>query len=264
MDLSSLEICQREIRTLPNTNTVADLQTCRTLWLAWPKNSWVTAHDWCSAGNYRGWPQRPCLALGPYPSPIQFPSRLGMPKQLFWMLPTVLPWPNPPASSSLSFPYCFWCHQPFSSSWSLFLLHCSYEHDPQLIFFLPLPSLLQRFIFFCPNPFFSATPTQFFSWLPPPLAYSTFQSLMTFSNHLYELRAFLPESWITWSSSSSNHMAMWTASTKEMKSKKHVQAGPLLRSIGHIFAERTAYKSFFMGILKSGISFSFLLRHCSF
>lgn len=27
MDLSSLEICQRGIRTLPNTNTVADLQT---------------------------------------------------------------------------------------------------------------------------------------------------------------------------------------------------------------------------------------------
>lgn len=48
------------------------------------------------------------------------------------------------------------------------------------------------FIFFCPNPFFSATPTQFFSWLPPPLAYSTFQSLMTLNNHLYELRAFVP------------------------------------------------------------------------
>lgn len=105
------------------------------------------------------------------------------------MLLTALPWPQPPASSSLSFPYCFSCHQPLLSSWSLVLLHCSYEHDPQLIFFLPLQSLLQRFnFFFCPNPFFSATPTRFFSWLPPPppLAYSTFQSLMTFNNHLYD------------------------------------------------------------------------------
>lgn len=72
MDLSSLEICQQGIRNLPNVNTVADLQTT-----VWPRNSCVTAHDWCSAGNYRGWPQRLCLALRPYPSPIQFPSRLG-------------------------------------------------------------------------------------------------------------------------------------------------------------------------------------------
>lgn len=49
-------------------------------------------------------------------------------------------------------------------------------------------SVLHFLNFFRPNQFFSATPTQCFSWLPPPppLAYSTFQSLMTFNNHLYE------------------------------------------------------------------------------
>ena len=157
----------------------------------WLRNGCVTACDGCSVGNYRGWPQRPCLALGPHPSPsfIPLPCSPGTPKQLFLMLLTTSPWPKPPDGSSLSFPYCFWCHQPFLSSWSLFLLCCSHEHDPQLIFFLPLQSLLQCFnFFFCPNPFFSATPTRFFSWLPPPpaLAYSTFQSLMTFNSHLYE------------------------------------------------------------------------------
>jgi len=51
----------------------------------------------------------------------------------------------------------------------------------------PVASSVLQFFFF-PNPFFSATPTRFFSWLPPPpaLAYSTFQSLMTFNSHLYE------------------------------------------------------------------------------
>lgn len=55
--------------------------------------------------------------------------------------------------------------------------------------FLPTPPVASSVLqfFFRPNPFFSATPTRFFSWLPPPpLAYSTFQSLMTFNNHLYE------------------------------------------------------------------------------
>lgn len=133
---------------------------------------------------------RSCLPLRPYPSPwhILFPCGHGTPKLLFLELLIALPGPNPQAVRS---PYYFWCHQPFLSSCSLILLHCSYKHDPQLIFFLPFKSLLQCFnffIFFRPNPFFSATPTQCFSWLPPPppLAYSTFQSLMTFNNHLYE------------------------------------------------------------------------------
>lgn len=215
------------------------------LWLTcrppvWPRNSCVTAHDRCSTGNYRGWPQRPCLALGPYPSPIQFPSRLSQnssslaqtPSQFFTLLSIMLL--MPPAififSVSLPPPLLLW-------TWS------SIDFLP----ISPAASSVLHFFFF-PNQFFSATPTQFFSWLPPPLAYSTFQSLMTFNNHLYELRAFVPESWITWSSSSSsNHMAIWRASTKAMKSHTHLQAGPLLRSIGHIFADRTAEKSIFYG-----------------
>lgn len=215
------------------------------LWLTcrppvWPRNSCVTAHDRCSTGNYRGWPQRPCLALGPYPSLIQFPSRLSQnssslaqtPSQFFTLLSIML----------------------FDATSHFYLLGLSSSSTALMNMIINwFSSYLSRcffsasFFFFCPNQFFSATPTQFFSWLPPPLAYSTFQSLMTFNNHLYELRAFVPESWITWSSSSSNHMAIWRASTKAMKSHTHLQAGPLLRSIGHIFADRTAEKSIFYG-----------------
>lgn len=115
------------------------------------------------------------------------------------------------------------------------------------------------FFFFSPNAFFSATPTRFFSWLPPtPLAYSTFQSLMTFNNHLYEPEAFVPES-----CSSSNHMAIWRASAKAMKSKKHVQAGPRLRSIGHIFAGRTANRVFLWVYTNQVSPFLCLFRHHS-
>lgn len=211
MDLSSLEICHWGIRNLPNVNTVADPWTTR--------NSCVTAHDWCSAGNYRGWPQRPCLALRPYPSPIQFPSRPGQ-NSSFGCYQQLFPGPTP--QPVLHSPF----HTALDATSHFYLLGLSSSSTaPMNTIINWFSSYLSRcffsasfFFFFCPNPFFTVTPTQFFSWLPPPLAYSTFQSLMTFNNHLYELRAFVPESWITWSSSSSsNHMAIWRASTKAMK-----------------------------------------------
>lgn len=116
---------------------------------AWGKESCVIGHGPQGAMDHPGWPQRPCLAPGTYPSPIQYPDMLGMLEQLFSLLLTSLSWPKHPNHSfPLSFPDCSSSCQPFLSPCSLFLLHCFYEHDPQLIFFLPTLFAFSIFFFF--------------------------------------------------------------------------------------------------------------------
>lgn len=235
MDLSSLEICQRGIGNLPNVSTVADLQTTSLAQEQLCDSPWSMFHR-----KLQGMTTE--TLLGPRAISLTHPvSKQAKPKQLF-------PGPNP--QPVLYSPF----YNAFDATSHFYLLGLSSSSTALMNMIINWFSsylshcFFSASFFFFPNQFFSATPTQFFSWLPPPLAYSTFQSLMTFNNHLYELRAFVPESWITWSSSSSsNHMAIWRASTKAMKSHTHLQAGPLLRSIGHIFADRTAEKSIFYG-----------------
>lgn len=243
MDLSSLEICQRGIRNLPNVSTVSDMQPTSLAQEQLGDSPWLIF-----GRKLQGMTTE--TLLGPRATSLTQPvPEQARPKQLFGMSPTALPWPKPPASSSLFFPYCLWCHQPFLSSWSLFLLHSSYEHDHQLIFLPTSPiasSALHFYYFFFPKSIFQCdSHTVLF------LASSSSCLLYLSESHDVEqssvrAQSLCARSCITWSSSSSsNHMAIWRASTKAMKSQERVQAGPLLGNIGHIFADRIAWKYFF-------------------
>lgn len=262
MDLSSLEICQRGIRNLPNVSTVSDVQPTSLAQEQLGDSPWLIF-----GRKLQGMTTE--TLLGPRATSLTQPvPEQARPKQLFGMSPTALPWPKPPASSSLFFPYCLWCHQPFLSSWSLFLLHSSYEHDHQLIFLPTSPiasSALHFYYFFFPNPFFSATPTQFFSWLPPPLAYSTFQSLMTLNNHLYELRAFVPGAASREAAAAAAITWPYGGLLPRQWNHRNVFRQDHCLGILVIFLQIELHGNiFFTSILKSSISFLSLLRHCSF
>lgn len=253
MDISSLEICQRGIGNLPNVSTVADLQTTSLAQEQLCDSPWSMFHR-----KLQGMTTE--TLLGPRAISLTHPvSKQAKPKQLF-------PGPNP--QPVLYSPF----HNAFDATSHFYLLGLSSSSTALMNMIINWFSSYLSCCFFSAS-FFFFSQINFSVQLP----HSSFLGFLL-------LLPTLPfrVSWRLTIICTSSEPLCQKAGSREAAAAAAITwpyGGLLLKRWNHTHIFRQDHCSgvlviflltelqrnlFFMGILKSGISFSSLLRHCSF